>query len=257
MGKQKIKVDMESFPPEVGRFFAGANVYDSSSFSGAKVYYCDTGYYVKVDSKGELAQEAGLCRFFHRKGLGVEVAAYISRDRDYLVTRSASGENLTHYLDQPERLCRELADTLRNLHGQPVDGAPVSARYQRYMDSVHGDYSGGCYDEYVLMDRFPVHSKKEAWEIMQANKDRLKPDTLIHGDTCLPNVIFNHWRFESFIDFHLSGIGDKHIDLYWAVWSLKYNLKTDKYTDYFLDAYGRDRFDYEMLRVIAAFELFG
>ena len=257
MVKQKITVNMDSFPPELGRFFAGANVYDSSSFSTAKVYYCDTGYYVKVDSKGELAREAELCRFFRRKGLGVAVEAYISRDRDYLVTRSAVGEDLTHFLDQPKRLCEGLANALRSLHGQPIGDAPVSARYQRYMDSANGDFSGGYYDEYILMDRFPVRSKKEAWEIMQANKDRLKPDTLIHGDTCLPNVIFHRWRFESFIDFHLSGIGDRHIDLYWAVWSLQYNLKTDQYTDYFLDAYGRDRFDYEMLRVIAAFELFG
>ena len=36
-----------------------------------------------------------------------------------------------------------------------------------------------------------------------------------------------------------------------------YNLKTDAYTDCFLDAYGRENFEYDMLRVIAAFELFG
>lgn len=257
MGKQEITVDISGFPPELRQFFAGARVYDSSSFSTAKVYHCDTGFYVKVDARGELAQEAALCRFFHQKGLGVEVMMYLSTDRDYLVTRSAVGENLTHFLDQPERLCRELAQALRRLHGQSVAGAPVSARYQRYLDSANGDFSGGCYDEYVLMDRFPVRSKEEAWAIMQANKDRLKPDTLIHGDACLPNVIFHRWQFSSFIDFHLSGIGDRHIDLYWAVWSLQYNLKTDKYTDYFLDAYGRDSFDYEMLRVVAAFELFG
>jgi kanamycin kinase len=55
----------------------------------------------------------------------------------------------------------------------------------------------------------------------------------------------------------MAGVGDKHIDLYWAIWSLQYNLKTDEYTDYFLDQYGRDNFDYHMLKVIAAYELFG
>ena len=55
----------------------------------------------------------------------------------------------------------------------------------------------------------------------------------------------------------MAGVGDKHIDLYWAIWSLQYNLKTDQYTDYFLDQYGRENFDHDMLNVVAAFELFG
>ena len=64
-------------------------------------------------------------------------------------------------------------------------------------------------------------------------------------------------RFSTFIDFDMAGVGDKHIDLFWAIWSLQYNLKTDAYTDLFLDLYGRENFDEDMLRVIAAFELFG
>ncbi|MDE7300410.1 MAG: hypothetical protein K2N94_16560, partial [Lachnospiraceae bacterium] len=63
--------------------------------------------------------------------------------------------------------------------------------------------------------------------------------------------------FSCFIDLAMAGVGDKHIDLYWAVWSLQYNLKTEDYTDYFLDLYGRENFEYDMLKVIAAFELFG
>ena len=64
-------------------------------------------------------------------------------------------------------------------------------------------------------------------------------------------------RFSCFIDLAMAGLGDKHIDLYWALWSLQYNLGTEKYTDYFLDLYGRENFEYDMLRVIAAFEAFG
>ncbi len=253
---RKLEIDIGSFPPELRQYFAGGNVYDSSSFSGARVYYCDTGYYIKADAKGNLAEEAVLSRFFHGKGLGVEVVAYLSGEQDYLVTKSAVGQNLTHFLDDPKKLCGCLADALRMLHGQKLDGAPISFRYRRYLDSANGDFSDGNYDESVLMDRFRIFSKEEAWDILQANKNRLRADTLIHGDTCLPNVIENGGKWETFIDFPMAGAGDRHIDLYWAVWSLQYNLKTDKYTDYFLDAYGRDSFDYEMLKVIAAFEAF-
>lgn len=257
MLKRKIEINTDRFPCELQSVFAGANVYDSSSSSNARVYYCDTGYFVKVDSKGELAEEAAHCRLFHSRGLGVEVIAYISEDVDYLVTRSAVGNDLTHYLHDPEKLCEALANVLRMLHGQAIDNVPMSSRHRRYMESANGDYSGGYYDESVLMDRFSVGSKEEAWAIMQANKERLKPNTLIHGDACLPNVILNDWQFDSFIDFNMAGAGDKHIDLYWAIWSLQYNLKTDKFTDYFLDLYGRENFEMDMLKVVAAFELFG
>ena len=257
MKKIKTEVNIKSFPNEIRHLFENATVYDSSCSSEATVYYIDSGYYVKIDELHSLADEAALNKLFHARELGVEVIAYISTDKDYLVTRSAVGEDLTHYLQNPEKLCKLLATSLRKLHSQPINDVPVSSRFQRYMDSVNGDYDGGYYDESVLMNRYIVKSKEEAWSIMQANKPLLVADTLIHGDACLPNIIQNNGSFSCFIDFNMAGVGSKYIDLYWAIWSLQYNLKTDAYTDLFLDIYGRDNINEDMLRVIAAYELFG
>ena len=257
MIKRKIEISISDFPAELHELLMAGNIFDSSCSSNATALYCDAGYYIKNDEKGELALEAELCDCFFYLGLGVRVIQYLSSDKDYLVTQSAVGEDLTHYLDNPKKLCDLLASSLRRLHSQPVDDVPVSTRFQRYLDSANGDFSGGYYDESVLMDAFRIHSKQEAWDIMQANNGRLRADTLIHGDACLPNVIAHNGRFDSFIDLGMAGIGDKHIDLYWAIWSLQYNLKTNAYTDYFLDQYGRENFDYDMLKVVAAFELFG
>lgn len=255
MRKQKIVMDRKELPSRLHWLFENAAIYDSSCSSGARVLFFDTGYYLKIDGPGELAGEAARGRFFHSLGLGVEVVDYFCEDRDYLVTRMAEGEDMTHHLDDPKRLCRVLADTLRQLHSRPVENVPVSPRLERYLESART--GAGYYDESVLMDRFPVASREEAWAIMQENKHRLKADTLIHGDACLPNIILKDWGFSSFIDFSLAGAGDRHIDLYWALWSLQFNLKTESYTDYFLDCYGREHFDMDMLRVVAAFELFG
>lgn len=257
MKKTKIDIDIEKIPNEIRHLFKNATVYDSSCHSNALVYYLDTGYYIKTDTLHELEKEANLNRLFDALGLGVEVVAYVCADRDYLVTREAVGEDLTHFLQDPEQLCAILASSLRKLHAQPISGMPMSFRHQRYLESANGDYSGGCYDESVLTDRYTISSKEEAWNIMQANKSLLKADTLIHGDACLPNIIQNDGAFSTFIDFNLAGVGDRHIDLYWAIWSLQYNLKTSAYTDLFLDLYGRDNFNEDMLRVVAAFELFG
>ena len=129
--------------------------------------------------------------------------------------------------------------------------------YQRYLDSAGGDLNGGHYDESVLMDLYHIDSKEEAWEIMQEGRHLLKCDTFIHGDACLPTLMQDHGRFTGFIDTAMAGRGDRHIDLYWAIWSLQYNLKTCEYTDCFIDMYGREKCSPEVLKVIAAFELFG
>ena len=69
--------------------------------------------------------------------------------------------------------------------------------------------------------------------------------------------MLDNWRFRGFIDLGTGGIGDRHVDLFWGIWSLGFNLKTDAYRGRFLDAYGRDAVEEEMLRLIAAIEVFG
>ncbi len=51
-------------------------------------------------------------------------------------------------------------------------------------------------------------------------------------------------------------MGDRHVDLFWGVWSLQFNLKTDAYRERFLDAYGREKVQPELLRIVAAAEVF-
>ncbi len=57
----------------------------------------------------------------------------------------------------------------------------------------------------------------------------------IHGDLCLPNIYVNDNNdFIGFIDLENSGLGDKWYDYSWLLWSLEYNLKTNKYNDILL-----------------------
>ena len=100
-------------------------------------------------------------------------------------------------------------------------------------------------------------SADQAWSVVCEGRELLRSDTLIHGDYCLPNVMLDNWRFSAFIDVGNGGVGDKHIDLFWGVWTLWYNLGTHEYEDRFLDAYGRQNFEKDLLRVVAAYEVFG
>ena len=69
--------------------------------------------------------------------------------------------------------------------------------------------------------------------------------------------MLNDWKLSAFIDVGYGGVGDRHIDIFWGIWTLGFNLKTNKYHERFLDAYGRDKVDEALLRVVAAAEVFG
>ncbi len=222
MQKVKVKINLTDFPEELRYLFEDAEVYDSSCSPNAKVWYSDRGYYVKVSEKGSLKKEAELTELFARKGMGVRMVSYLSEEKDYLVTESAEGEDALHYLDNPERLCEVLAEAMRYLHSQPIADVPLSP----------------CMEQYAALEK----------------EQKIKRDTFIHGDFCLPNIMLKGGKFSSFIDLGLAGVGDKHIDIYWALWSLNHNLRTDKYTDCFLDFYGRNRFDSDALRIVAEVE---
>ena len=91
---------------------------------------------------------------------------------------------------------------------------------------------------------------------MAENGNCLKNDTLLHGDYCLPNILLKNWNLSGFIDVGRGGIGDRHVDIFWGVWTLFYNLKTTAFCSRFLDAYGSDSIEPDLLRLIAACEVF-
>ena len=98
---------------------------------------------------------------------------------------------------------------------------------------------------------------EEVWRFLQEEKHFLKNDTLLHGDYCLPNVMLDNWAFSGFIDLGNGGVGDRHVDLYWGAWTLNFNLGTDEFRGRFFDAYGRDKVDEDIVRIVASAEVFG
>ena len=120
------------------------------------------------------------------------------------------------------------------------------------------DYEKGEFYAKALLPQFQINSREEAFKLIQEQGHLLKTDAFIHGDACLPNFILKDADyFSCFIDLGLADFSDRHIDLFWAVWSLNYNLHDPKYAELFLDYYGREQVDINKLRLVAAFEAFG
>ena len=258
MKRTLIQIKIEDYPVQYRPLIRDALVYDSSCSPNAKVLFIekDGGCYLKTSEKGSLKNEAILNRYFHQKGLGPEVLDYFSGDRDWLLTACVSGEDCTHplYLSDPERLCDIMAEQLFNLHSLSFKDCPIN-HTARYLKTAEENHQKGSFD--LSYSSLPFQNSEEAWEYLQKNKHLLKTDTLLHGDYCLPNIMLDQWRFSGFIDLGNGGLGDRHVDLFWGAWTLNYNLKTDRYRDRFFDAYGRDRVDPEMIKLIGAFEIFG
>ena len=261
MRKTPLEHIPSEIPPDIQYFITGGDLYDSSSSPEARVYFIDkgTGYYLKCSGRGTLEKEAAMTAYFHTKGLGAQVLHYCSDDCDWLLTTAVAGEDCAHemYLMDPKRLCDTMAYELRSLHETDHPHCPVPDRTAEYLATAEKNYRTGTYDPSHFPDSFGYRSAEEAYAVLTEGKDALQTDVLLHGDYCLPNILLDNWNFSGFIDVGSGGVGDRHIDLFWGVWSLWFNLKTDRYRHRFLDAYGRDKVDEAILKIVAAAEVFG
>ena len=192
--------------------------------SGADVFRIGD-MYLKIAPTGALVRAAQAQEYFHQKGVSAPLLAFEQEEgRDYLLVGAVPGAYACDrtLMSQPERLARALGETVRMLHETDCSDCPLKDANSRAL----------------------LAYEKETGAAFRGAISLLKEDALIHGDMCLPNIFYDgDYRFTGFIDLGDAGLGDRHFDLYWAIWSLGYNLKTNQYTDLFLNAYGRDAFD--------------
>lgn len=262
MKKTPISALPEGTPEHIQRMASGCKLFDSSSSPEAMTVFIrkDEGFYLKISSSGSLLREWEMTKYFHSKGLGAKVLDYYSSDsKDYLLTESVRGDDCTHkkYLDDPRRLCDILSSTLRSLHETSFDGCPVKNRMESYLDLVDENYKKDLFSlDFSAMDK-PFENKEAAYAFLNEGRSLLKNEVLLHGDYCLPNIILDDWNFSGFIDLGNGGVGDRHVDLFWGIWTLNFNLGTNKFRERFLDGYGRDLIDEYKIKLIATAEIFG
>ncbi|MBQ8508789.1 MAG: aminoglycoside 3'-phosphotransferase [Clostridia bacterium] len=238
-----------NFPEEIARLIGSAPLHDCSGRSAAQTFRTANGLYLKIGDAGTLAKQASMSAFLAEHHMAAEVLAYVSADRDYMLTRSLPGADGTapEHLADPRRLCRTLAQSLRALHELPKDGCPrrdVNGEALTFIgESVTPNPD---YIDCLALGGLTFPDPQTFAECCQRT---LKNDAVIHGDACLPNIMMKDFAFTGFIDVGDGGIGDRHFDLFWSIWSLAHNLHTDEWREYFLDCYGRDAIDNERLKL--------
>lgn len=248
----KIDIDALMLPDEIARWIGTAPIYESSGKSGARTVYIDRddGAYLKIACRDSLNMASQMQSYFSKHRMSSPVIHYISSDRDYLITAALHGEDGTaeKYLSEPERLSEVFGQCLRQLHEVEADECPAKDKmtellnfakknhfHQNHLDDI-SRYIGNADTDYA------------ASEIAEGS-GLLKNDVLMHGDYCLPNIILNDWKLQGFIDVADGGIGDRHYDLAWGLWTLNWNLKSPQFGQRFLNAYGWDCIDKDRLRI--------
>ena len=261
MLRKPTALNKGDIPAEFHSYLEGATVFDSSCSKAAQVWFLDKGpgYYLKKAAKGNLQTEAAMTSYFASKQLAPEVLAYESQDEDWMLTVRAKGEDCIcpMYTSEPQKLCDTTAHLLRALHETDTAHCPIPDRTKDYLSTAQNNFRMGHYDISLFPDNWGYATPEEAWRELETNGKYLKSDTLLHGDYCLPNIILDNWQFSAFIDLDTAGVGDRHVDLFWGMWSLQFNLKTDQYAERFLDVYGRDCINEDIFRTVAAAEVFG
>lgn len=250
--RKQIDITTLSLPDELTQWIDNAPVYESSGLSGVRTVFIDRdgGAYLKIADRGKLLLSSQMQTYFANKKLSSPVLRYLSSDRDYLITAPVKGDDGTteKYLAQPERLSEVFGQSLRILHEVDASDCPVKDTMRsltQMTDNVH--FLQAHLDD--IAEYIGIARADSALKEIKAKSGMLKSDVLIHGDYCLPNIMLNDWALEGFIDVADGGIGDRHYDLVWGLWTLNWNLKSSKYGHRFLDAYGRDCIDQDRLRV--------
>lgn len=254
----KITINENEYPEVFRPYFSGTDLYDSSCSPAAKVIFIDRdgGYFLKRSAKGTLSREAMMTGIFHENGMAARVVAFESDGADYLLTEKVHGEDCVSekHLSDPKLLSETTGMILSELHSKKICGVSLPDRTEEILANVEKNYKNGSFDNHFLHGMSKIDTIDDAWKTVNETKHLLKNDVLMHGDYCLPNVILKDWKLSGFIDLGGAGVGDRHFDVFWGLWTLIYNLKTDAYCGRFLDAYGREKIDFDLLRAIAAFE---
>ena len=256
MRRREIQFDPNSLPAEILSRLGKVKFYDSSYSEAVKTIYIsgDIEAFPKIGTAGSLYRESRVQDYLFKYGLSPKSIAFTTyKGFDYLLSSSLDGENAIseNHLADPHKLAAAMGRYLRHLHSLSLEGCPFPERNAEMISESRKNIAEGYFDPQILKEG--LDSAADSFEKIS---NLAKDDVIIHGDYCLPNIIMKDFTLVGFVDWGGCGIGDRHYDLFWGIWSLNFNLGSYRFTDSFLTAYGKKDIDpvrLKLCRYLAAF----
>jgi len=262
MEMKNTNIAVETFPSEVQTYLKNAQVNVIKQKVRSSVYQIiksDCNLFLKVTSKGHMQSEALMTDYLYKHEICPKLLTYTSDDsRDYLITEQIAGADglSEQYTAQPILLTEVFAASLISIHSINCESCPVINDLESMVIRAEGNYQLGRAEQSLLQYMGYTNIDTAYKDLIALYKDTREDKVIIHGDYCLPNIILLDFKNNGFVDVGYGGIGDRHYDIFWGIWSLQYNYKTDEYAEHFLQAYGRDKVDQERLRLCGLLSCF-
>ncbi|MDQ0112581.1 aminoglycoside 3'-phosphotransferase [Paenibacillus harenae] len=257
-------LDIGLLPLSIRRYAEGNDVSALKLKRRCSVYRItssDSTYCLKIaHARERLQREARMLQFLAGDGLAPQPICFEpDGEREYLLMEIVPGHDAAdnRYMADPAKLCDTYAESLTLLHSLKTKDCPMQNRLEDMVQRAEENFRNGHCDRSLL--RYldcadPVAAFDELTAIFRyVGWDR---EVVIHGDYCLPNVMFHHWRLSGIIDVGYGGVGDPHYDLFWGMWSLQFNLGDVRWMHRFLDVYGRHLIDPDKLRLCGLISAF-
>ena len=131
---------------------------------------------------------------------------------NYLLMTKLTGTMACDMTQDPQTIVKGLAAGLRMLWAIGITDCPCRMTVSEKLDEVK-----------KRMD----HTKKTDCEMMYTYLEAHLPEedpVFSHGDYCLPNIFLKGEIPVGFLDLGQAGIADRWQDIYWCVWSMRYNF---------------------------------
>lgn len=176
-------------------------------------------------------------RCFHAEG-----------DTQYLLMTQMEGVTGIHpdVTGDPANLVREFARGLQEVHALSTGSCTLDWRMSRFIPWAEGLIESGALDEDIPEGGSRTFLYEKLSDINEA-VPREEDLVFIHGDYCLPNVLFTDGRLSGYIDLGYAGVGDRYLDLVAARGTIRRNLGED-WIGPFFEAYGLGEPDSEKLQ---------
>ncbi|MHA6299240.1 APH(3') family aminoglycoside O-phosphotransferase [Devosia sp. CAU 1758] len=167
------------------------------------------------------------------------VDAEQGRDRLWLLMSAVPGEDLTHYIDQPDVFVRAFAQGLKRIHALDTTTCPFDHGLDARLAEAEARISAGLVDEADFDTERLGQTAQQVFDWLKANRPPIGQQIVTHGDASGPNLLALDGRFSGMVDCGRTGLADVWQDLATACRSIRGNIG-EEHVPAFLAAYGAE-----------------
>ena len=155
-----------------------------------------------LDPLAELPGEIERLNWLTRMGFKAPrvIDAEQSSDRLWLLMSAVPGQDLTHYVDQPETVIRAYAQGLKRIHALDTTSCPFNHSLDARLAEAEARLAAGLVDETDFDTERVGWTGQQVLDWLHANRPATGQQIVTHGDASTTNILALDGRFSGIDD---------------------------------------------------------